>query len=118
VLMRLAYLGLTNTFALLPMSNQDKDTEILELRHQIAVLQRQLGDTKVRFSPADRALLAALLHRLPRHILHRLRLLGTPGHHPALAPRPAPPTPRQNVATETPRPTTHHPIHSNPWSCA
>jgi putative transposase len=32
VLLRLAYLGLTNTFALLrllPMSNQDKDTEIL-----------------------------------------------------------------------------------------
>lgn len=36
------YLGLTNTFALfrlLLMSNQDKDIEILVLRHQIAVLQ-------------------------------------------------------------------------------
>jgi putative transposase len=81
VLLRLAYLGLTNTFALirlLPRSNQDKDIEILALRHQIAVLQRQLGDTKVRFSPADRALLAALLHRLPRHILRRFRLLARP----------------------------------------
>jgi putative transposase len=78
VLLRLAYLGLTNTFALLrllPMTDQDKDIEILVLRHQIAVLQRQLGDTRVRFSPTDRALLAALLHRLPRQILHRLRLL-------------------------------------------
>jgi putative transposase len=66
VLLRLAYLGLTNTFALLrllPMSDRDKDIEILALRHQIGVLQRQLGDTRVRFSPADRALLAALLHR-------------------------------------------------------
>jgi putative transposase len=79
--LRLAYLGLTNTFALLrllPRNNQDKDIEILALRHQIAVLQRQLGDTRVRFSPADRALLAALLHRLPRQTLHRLRLLVRP----------------------------------------
>jgi hypothetical protein len=81
VLLRLAYLGLTNTFAmlrLLPMSNRDKDIEILALRHQIGVLQRQLGDTRVRFSPADRALLATLLHRLPRQTLHRLRLLARP----------------------------------------
>src|SRR5215213_2639001 len=81
VLLRLTYLGLTNTFALLrllPRSNRDKDIEILALRHQIAVLQRQLGDTRVRFSPADRALLAALLHRLPRQILYRLRLLVRP----------------------------------------
>jgi hypothetical protein len=81
VLLRLAYLGLTNTFALLrllPMNNRDKDIEILALRHQIAVLQRQLGDTKVRFNPADRAILAALLHRLPRPTLHRLRPLVRP----------------------------------------
>lgn len=81
MLLRLVYLGLTNTFALLRlilMSNQDKDIEILALRHQIGILQRQLGDTRVRFSPADRALLAALLHRLPRYILHRLRLLIRP----------------------------------------
>jgi putative transposase len=46
VLLRLAYLGVTNTFALLrllPRSHRDKDAEILTLRHQIAVLQRQLG---------------------------------------------------------------------------
>jgi putative transposase len=81
VLMRLAYLGLTNTFALLrllPMSNRDKDIEILALRHQIGVLQRQLGDTRMRFGPADRALLAALMHRRPRQILRRFRLLVRP----------------------------------------
>jgi hypothetical protein len=50
VLLRLVYLTVTNTFAvlrLLPMSDRDKDTEILVLRHQIAVLERQLGKEKV-----------------------------------------------------------------------
>jgi hypothetical protein len=45
VLLRLAYLGVTNAFAmlrLLPMSNREKDVEILALRHQIGVLERQL----------------------------------------------------------------------------
>src|SRR4051794_27028791 len=60
------------------MSDRDKDTEILALRHQLAVLQRQLGNEKVRFTPADRACLAALLHRLPREALRRLRLLVRP----------------------------------------
>ena len=50
---------------LLPVSDRDKDIEILALRHQIMVLERQLGGTRPRFSPADRAFLAALLHRPP-----------------------------------------------------
>src|SRR3954467_6250929 len=81
VLLRLAYLGVTNTLALLrllPMSDRDKDTEILVLRHQIAVLERQLGAQKVRFTAADRAFLAALLHRLPRDVLRGIRLLIRP----------------------------------------
>jgi hypothetical protein len=81
VLLRLAYLGLTNAFAmfrLIPMNDRDKGIEILALRHQIGVLQRQLGGTRARFSLADRALLAALLHRLPRQTLHRLRILVRP----------------------------------------
>jgi hypothetical protein len=48
VLLRLTYLTGTNTFAALrlpPMGDQDKDVEILALRHQITVLERQLGDT-------------------------------------------------------------------------
>jgi len=52
VLLRLAYLGVTNVFALLrllPRGDRDKDTEILVLRHQIAVLQRHLGDQRVCF---------------------------------------------------------------------
>jgi hypothetical protein len=81
VLLRLAYLGVTNTFALLrllPRSHRDKDAEILTLRHQIAVLQRQLGDQRVQFRPADRALLAALLNPLPDPVVQRLRLLVRP----------------------------------------
>jgi putative transposase len=78
---RLVYLGVTNTIALLrllPMTDRDKDTEILALRHQITVLQRQLHGQKIRLTWADRALLAALLHRLPRDVLRRVRLLARP----------------------------------------
>ncbi|MEV0088733.1 hypothetical protein [Saccharopolyspora sp. NPDC050642] len=81
MLLRLAYLGVTNAFAmlrLLPMSDRDKDDEILALHHQIMVLERQLGKNRARFGTADRAFIAASLHRLPRNLLHRLRLLVRP----------------------------------------
>ena len=81
MLLRLAYLGVTNALAmlrLLPMSDRAKDAEILALRHQIMVLQRQLHGQRVRFTSADRALLAALLHRLPRTVLRQIRLLVRP----------------------------------------
>jgi putative transposase len=45
VLLRLGYLAVSNAFALLrllPMGDRDKDVEIIALRHQIAVLERQL----------------------------------------------------------------------------
>jgi hypothetical protein len=67
MLLRLAYLAVTNGLAmlrLLPMSDRAKDVEVLALRHQLTILQRQLGGAKVRFAPADRALLAVVLHRL------------------------------------------------------
>src|SRR5258706_2839432 len=60
------------------MSDRDKDAEILVLRHQIAALHRQLGAQKPRFSPSDRALLAALLHRLPKDVIRGLRLRVRP----------------------------------------
>jgi hypothetical protein len=81
VLLRLAYLTVTNAFAalhLLPMSDRDKDAEILALRHQVTVLQRQLGPDKVRFTAEDRVFVAALLQPLPREVLHRLRLIVRP----------------------------------------
>ena len=89
MLLRLAYLTATNTFAVLrlrPMSDRDKDAEILALRHQITVLQRHLGPNKLRFASADRAFLAALLQPVPRVVLRRLRLVVRPdtvlGWHP------------------------------------
>ncbi|MEU4828451.1 hypothetical protein AB0H37_41930, partial [Actinomadura sp. NPDC023710] len=81
VLLRLAYLTVANTFAalrVLPMTDQEKDAEILVLRHQVAMLERQLAGTRVRFTAPDRALLAALLNRLPCGVLRRMRLLVRP----------------------------------------
>ncbi|MFC5058698.1 integrase core domain-containing protein [Saccharothrix xinjiangensis] len=68
---------MTNAFALLrllPLSDRDKDVEILVLRQHITILERELGKGRPRFSPSDRAFLAALLHRLPVATLRRLRL--------------------------------------------
>jgi hypothetical protein len=79
VLLRLPYLALTSVFAfirLLPMSDTNKDIEILALRHQLNVLQRQID--KPRLTPPDRAFLAALLHRLPRPMLRQLHLIVSP----------------------------------------
>jgi transposase InsO family protein len=81
VLLRLAYLGVTNTLALLrllPMSDRAKDTEILALRHQITVLERHLRGERIRFTPSDRAWLAALLHQVTRDVLGEIRLLVRP----------------------------------------
>ncbi|MFF3879121.1 integrase core domain-containing protein [Streptomyces sp. NPDC001978] len=79
MLLRLPYLTLTSVFTLirlLPMSDIDKNVEILTLRHQLAVLQRQVD--KPRLTPPERALLAALLHRLPRARLRQLHLIVSP----------------------------------------
>jgi len=81
MMLRLAYLSVTNAFTLLrlmPTSNQDKDVEILALRHQITILERQPGTTRPRFSPTDRVFLAALLHRIPPKALRQFRLLVRP----------------------------------------
>ncbi|GAB2474952.1 hypothetical protein GCM10027187_48950 [Streptosporangium sandarakinum] len=82
MLFRLACLTVTNAFAALrlpPMSDRDKDVEILALRHQLTVLERRLGaGARVGFAPEDRAFLAALLTSPPREVLRRLRLLVRP----------------------------------------
>ncbi|MGW9033018.1 hypothetical protein ACWGQ5_55780 [Streptomyces sp. NPDC055722] len=66
MLLRLAYLAVTNTFSLirlLPMSGREKEIETLVLRHQLTILQRRAA--KPVFTPGDRFLVAGLLHHLP-----------------------------------------------------
>jgi transposase len=78
---RFVYLAVTHAFAglrLLPMTDREKDIEILALRHQLTVLQRQLGDQRPHLRPEDRAFLAALLVPLSRATLRQLRLLVSP----------------------------------------
>ncbi|MFC0541911.1 hypothetical protein [Kutzneria chonburiensis] len=77
MLVRFAYLAVSDAFAalrLLHMTDREKDIEILALRHQLTVLQRQLGDQRPRLRPEDRALLVPLA----RVMVRRIRLLVSP----------------------------------------
>ena len=78
VWLRLLYVifsWLVSWLALLPRASSassSKDVELLVLRHEVAVLRRT--NPKPRLDWADRALLAALIRRLPV-VLHRHRLV-------------------------------------------
>jgi putative transposase len=75
-LLYLIFLRLCGWLALLPRSDNVKNTEILVLRHQIAVPQRQVGSP--RMSWADRAILAGLTQRLSTAHRRQLSLIVTP----------------------------------------
>jgi putative transposase len=56
---------LLGMIAVLVRRDLSKDAELLALRHQNAVLHRQVSP-RARYAPADRAWLAALSRLLPR----------------------------------------------------
>src|ERR1019366_9415660 len=66
--LRLCYLVTCRIFGLLGSRRRtalDKDIELMVLRHEVRLLKRQLHD-RVRYRPADRAVLAVLSRVLPR----------------------------------------------------
>jgi hypothetical protein len=72
VLLGFAYLAISHAFAsllLLPISDHEKNIEILALRHQLDVLQRQLAGQRPQLRYEDRAFLAALVAPLTRATL-------------------------------------------------
>jgi hypothetical protein len=73
-------------FAAARVSRRDaawRAAEILLLQHQLAVLQRQLGErARPKASWADRALIALLLGLIPRARHARMRLIVTAGTVP------------------------------------
>jgi hypothetical protein len=78
--LRFVFLLITRVVAWLRLSRREEAwriTEILILRHQLAVQQRR-QPCRPKLNWADRALLAILLGVIPKARRHRLRLLVTP----------------------------------------
>jgi hypothetical protein len=87
--LRLVFLLVTRVAAGLRLSRREqawKEAEILILRHQLAVLQRQQPG-RVKLNRADRGLLAALPGAIPEITPPGPAATCQPGHDAALAPR-------------------------------
>ena len=63
-LLYLIFVRLVGWLALLLRSDASKEAEILVLRHQLAVLQRQMKSPRVSW--ADRGMLSALVRLVPK----------------------------------------------------
>jgi putative transposase len=80
VCLRLVYLIVGRAIAWLRLSRRSeswKSAEILLLRHQLIVLQRQ-GQVRPKLSWTDRAFIALLIDVIPKHRRGSLRLIVTP----------------------------------------
>ena len=80
--LKLIFLVVTRSVSLLGLSRREwwwKDAEILMLRHQLAVAERERPRAHSRLTWPDRALLALLAGTLPIDRLAAMRLIVTPG---------------------------------------
>src|SRR5216110_1618837 len=93
------------------MIDRDKDAEILALRHQIAILERQLRGEKIRVHPGRSGVArSAPAPPTPRRA-PAYPSAGPPADRAALAPRPDRPPARGRLPAQTPRPTAYRPVH-------
>ena len=80
--LRLIFLIVTRAVSLLGLSRREwwwKDAEILMLRHQLAVAERERPGAHSRLTWPDRAWLALLAGTVPAGCLAAMRLIVTPG---------------------------------------
>jgi putative transposase len=80
--LKLIFLAVSRVMLLLGLSRREawwKDAEILMLRHQLAVAQRERPWVHARLTWPDRAWLALLAGTLPVEHLAAMRLIVTPG---------------------------------------
>ncbi|HEY6786752.1 MAG TPA: hypothetical protein VI365_05525 [Trebonia sp.] len=80
--MKLVFLVVTRVASLLGLSRREwwwKDAEILMLRHQLAVAERERPRPHSRLTVPDRAWLALLAWTVPSERLAAMRLIVTPG---------------------------------------
>jgi hypothetical protein len=80
--LKLIFLIASRAVSLLVLSRREswwKDAEILMLRHQLAVAQRERPQAQSRLTWPDRAWLALLAGTLPIERLGAIRLIVTPG---------------------------------------
>jgi putative transposase len=80
--LKLVFLIVARAVLLLGLSRREwwwKDAEILMLRHQLVVAQRDRPRARSRLAWPDRAWLALLAGTLPAERLAAMRLIVTPG---------------------------------------
>ena len=80
--LKLIFLVVSGVMSLIRLSHREswwKDAEVLMLRHQLAVAQRQRPRVHARLTWPDRAWLALLAGTVPIERLAAMRLIVTPG---------------------------------------